>query len=260
MKTISELQQEIRTMQTELLKINNQLSEVNDELLNYKDSGIKQSIYKNIYEVAKRMPVIEHPIIRYNMSVKNNYFAILMLIATCEDSVNNSQLLFLQRMIMADKQRTSIDSYMAGVKSISPENVIFKIEDDIKHDLAFQILLDMMIIANIGNVKTKNTFELIANISSILGIEFRDVSRISVVSKTMLMQDINTICAEGYEIIENDDLQFGYYLQEIDGWSDLLESAKQQRIKAEEERKKQNPVGLEQNAKDEYGENWFYYE
>lgn len=260
MKTISELQQEIRIMQTELIKINNQLSEINDELLNYKDSGIKQSIYKSIYEIAKRMPVIEHPIIRYNMSVKNNYFAILMLVATCGDSVNDSQLLFLQRMIIADKQSTSIDSYMLGVKSITPENVIFKIQEDIKNDLAFQILLDMMIVANIGNIKTRNIFEMIADISSVLGIDPSDVSRISVVSKAVLMQDIKMLCAEEYETIEKNNIQFGYYLQEIKGWSALLEDAKQQSIKAEEERKKQNFVGLEQSTKDEYGDNWFYYE
>lgn len=258
MKTIAELQQEIRSMQTVLQEINNRLSNIDDELLNYKDSGIRDSNYKRIYEIADSMPIIQHPIIHYGYTVKNSYFAILILVATCEDSINDEQLLFLQRMVMADSQRTSIDLYMAGIRSVSIENVIFKMPDDVKN-LSNQLVLDMLMVANLGKVKTRNTFEIIASVVAVLGVESRIVTNISSVSKTILMQDIKIISMENIEVIVSDDLQFGYYLQELDGWSDLVIRAKEKRKQLEEEKRNEYAASFEKNEKDEYGENWFYY-
>ena len=49
MKTISELQQEIRSMQIELNNISEHLTDIDNELLNYKDTGKSESLYKKIF-------------------------------------------------------------------------------------------------------------------------------------------------------------------------------------------------------------------
>lgn len=149
MKTISELQQEIRNMQADM---NKRLSEINDELVNYKDAGMSGSVYKQICGIAQNMPIIKHPIINQGIAVKNNYFAILILIATCENSINDDQLLFLQRMAMADSQRTTIDQYMSGIGNLNPQNVIYNINDSVKY-LKNQLVLDMLIIASLEKRK-----------------------------------------------------------------------------------------------------------
>lgn len=248
MKTISELQQEIRSMQTELRNISDHLTEINDELLNYKDTGMSDSIYKRVYEIAETLPIIKHPIINYGYAVKNNYFAILILIATCEDSINDNQLLFMQRMIMADSQRASIDVYVEGIGSIKPENVIFKIQETVKNELHFQLVLDMLIIANLSKVKTRKTHEIIANISSFLGVKSEELIQIANIAMLILMQDIKKYQNQGYQRMLADNTRFGYYLSEIDGWADYLIKSK-------------NSGAWHSISKEtEYGEDWFYYE
>lgn len=229
MKTISELQQEIRSMQSELSNISEHLTDIDNELLNYKDTGKSESAYKRIYEIAETMPVIEHPIINYDYSVKINYFAILILIATCEDSINDNQLLFLQRMIMADRQRTSIDLYMAGIGSISPENVIFKIKDEIKKDMTDRLILDMLVIANLSLVKSRKTYEIIADIAALFEIDKETLICLSQIATAILKQDIMIIKREMKEsLIIRTDERYGYYLCKISGWDELLRNAREQ--------------------------------
>lgn len=254
-------------MQTELHNINEHLTEINDELLNYKDSGISDSIYKRIYEIAETMPIIKHPIINYGYAVKNNYFAILILVATCEDSINDNQLLFLQRMVMADSQRSTIDLYMAGIGNICPENVIFKIQENIKNELANQLLLDMLIIANLSMVKTRRTYEIIANISSFLGIQTGYLTHVSTVASSILRQNIDAIQEEKVNSLAlEDDALYGYYLNEIPGWRELIIKQREQKekeflfgrlfsaIKTKDSIKKSEfkPRGVELSTKEEY--------
>lgn len=236
MKTISELQQEIRSMQIELNNISEHLTDIDNELLNYKDTGKSESVYKKIYEIAEAIPVIEHPIINYDYSVKNNYFAILILIATCENNINNNQLLFLQRMIMADSQRTSIDLYMAGIGSISPEDVIFKIKDEIKKDMTDRLILDMLIIANMSSVKSRKTYEIIADIAALFAIDKETLTYLSQIATAILKQDIMIIKREmKASLIIRADERYGYYLCKISGWDELLRDAR--------EKQKANNIG-----------------
>ena len=243
MKTISELQQEIRSMQTELQEINKRLSNINDELLNYKDSGVSDSKYKRIYEIAETMPLIEHPIIRYGYAVKNSYFAILILVATCEDSINDDQLLFLQRMVMADRQRTSIDLYMAGIGSTSIDNVIFKMHDDVKN-LSNQLVLDMLMIANLGKIKSQLTYEVIANITKFIGVSEYELRMISVIAKSILLQKCDeSVKAMGLGYMEKIDCQFGYYLSTVKNWKKyLIEKKEEEKKKKAEVEKRQREM------------------
>ncbi len=273
MKTISELQQEIRSMQSELHNINGRLTEINEELLNYKDSGISDSAYIRIYEIAETMPIIEHPIINYGYAEKNNYFAILVLIATCEDSINDNQLLFLQRMTMADSQRSSIDLYLAGIGSVSAENIIFKINENIKNELAYQLILDMLVIANLSAVKTRKTYEIIANISSFLGMQREDMEWVSLVASAILKQNLMDIRKNEFKQAVEITL-FEYYLKEIPGWGELINFINEQKqrleligrfvtilkVKYTDKKTKKDFWRTELSAKEEYGDNWYYYE
>lgn len=262
-------------MQKELRVMDNRLTELNNELLNYKDSGICDSVYKRIYDIARTMPIIKHPIIQYGYSVKNNYFAILIMTATCEDSINDNQLLFLQRMALADAQRTSIDIYLAGIGSILPENVIFKLEDNIKEQLSYQLLLDMLIIANLSTVKTRKTFEIIAGIAHFLGIQRDTLAHISYLAALILKQNCENYLNENSILaVEEDDMLFGYYLREVPGWNEIVLKAGENRQRKELIRRfcrtiqneksvewsNSQPIGVELSAKEEYGENWYYYE
>ena len=65
-----------------------------------------------IFDNANTMPIIHYPIVEQKQYVKGNYFTILVSIACIEDSINNDQLFFLQRMILADRERSKLEQFV----------------------------------------------------------------------------------------------------------------------------------------------------
>lgn len=226
MKTILELQEEIRSLRTAVQGIDKRLEFFEDELTNYKDVAQSDTVYPKIYYIAKAMPVIKHPLIEQGYAVKKNYFAVLLMVATCEDSINDDQLLFLQRMIMADKQRTGIDCYMAEQGSVQPENVIYKISENIKGRLSLLLMLDMLVIANLSHMKTVKTFEMIANIATFLKITKNEMRHISSIAAVLLRQSCELYPEpHDYKRILDDEEKYGFYLNEIPEWKSIVYNA-----------------------------------
>lgn len=191
MKTISELQQEIRDIQKGLQFLDKRLKTLDDELVNFKEIAQNNSLYQRVYELAAGMPVIKHPLMQENQAVKNNYFAILIMVATLEDSINENQLLFLQRIIMDDPYNKWLNHYVRQLGKITPENVVYNCDEIIKRKLAEQLLLDLLIIANLSRAKTNRTFELITHIVAFLDINKEVVGHISEIGVTVLTQNID---------------------------------------------------------------------
>jgi hypothetical protein len=190
MKTISELQQEIRNIQKNLQLLESRLKALDDDLVNFKEVAQENSLYQRVYELANGMPVIKHPLMQENQAVKNNYFAILIMIATLDDSINENQLLFLQRIIMDDPYNKWLNHYVEQIRKFKPENVVYNCDEAVKKKLAEQLLLDLLIIANLSYAKTNKTFELIAHIAAFLGINKDTAGHISEIAVTVLTQNI----------------------------------------------------------------------
>lgn len=95
MKTISELQQELRLVRKDLAKMDERLSVIDTELMSFKDSVQGDTNFQHIYNLAESMPIIPHPVVTMEQKSKSIYFGILLMVATLEDSISEQQLLFL---------------------------------------------------------------------------------------------------------------------------------------------------------------------
>lgn len=221
MKTISELQNEIRGIKKDLSDIEVRLKSIDEELSNFKDSSIASSKDNNLYELAQTFPKIEHPISKENLTVKNNYFSILLMISTIDDSINDEQLLFLQRIALSDEQNSRLDSYLANLGNINFKNVLFQLDETVKHKYSKQLLLDMIILSNLSKNNDRKSYEIIASISAFLGIEKQVVREITQVAKTILLNDIT------YLPNSRDIKCFNYYLCEVPGY---LKALRQQMV------------------------------
>ncbi|MGN0421684.1 MAG: hypothetical protein ACI4EY_03000 [Lachnospiraceae bacterium] len=65
MKTIGELQQEIRSIRKDIAKMDERLSGIDTELMSFKDSLQSDTNYNHIYNLAEAMPVIIHPMVSF---------------------------------------------------------------------------------------------------------------------------------------------------------------------------------------------------
>ena len=224
MKTIAELQQEIRSIRNEISKLDARLEVLDTELINHKDTPTEKSEYKRIYDIAKTMPIIQHPIADETLAVKKNYFGILMMIITIDDSVNEDQLLFLQRMVMSDKNNSRLDYYLSSMGTIHSEDVLLKMDEQIKEKYGKMLVLDMLLLSGLSKGTAKNSGQVIANIATFLGIVKSELQYIVVAAKAILVQNIDNISVDEPQIIKMNE-SFGYYLTEISGWKNQVEKA-----------------------------------
>lgn len=219
MKTIAELQQEIRSIRKELKSIDGRLDTMDSELFNYKDVATGKSEYKRIYEIAKTLPIIEHPVMGESVSVKKNYLGTLLMLATIDGSINDDQLLFIQRIIMNDSNCKQLDYYVSEMGSILPENIIYNLSDSIEDILAKQLMLDMLIVEKLSNNESAKAYQLIASIAKILKLSTKDITMIALVAKTVLIQQVDNQLTESVLEVNN---YFGYYLNDISVWNQYV--------------------------------------
>jgi len=261
MKTIAEIQQEIRFIKTEIGNLDERLQKVSDELSNFKEIGFTESVYQTIYDMARHMPIIKHPIVNQEASVKGNYFAILVSVAGMDDSINNDQLLLLQRMIIGDQDRGRLENYTGLSNKLSLKDIIYNIDSVIKGQLAKQLTLDLFLIIGLSRKKTHDIFSALADIISIFEIDRNELKEISDVSVVILKQSAKNDW--NYKTIIKANQDFGYYLSELDDWLDILKAAEKEKEDVEkrilQEKLASKLVGVERNAYEEYGENWYHY-
>ncbi|MDM8109082.1 hypothetical protein QUV93_04265 [Phascolarctobacterium faecium] len=222
MKTISELQQEIRLVRKNLAKMDERLSEIDTELMSFKDSVQGDTNFKHIYNLAEAMPIIPHPVVTMQQQSKSIYFGILLMIATLEDSISEQQLLFLQRIVMTDVARNRIDYYMGRLGQIQPDNVIFCLDDEVILSHADQLLLDLIVIAKLGRNCTMKSFVMISDLASILKKNKADFAEITDVAAAVLKQDWSHL-SKTPSVVVNFDSKYGHYLNELTGWKAYVE-------------------------------------
>ena len=216
MKTISELQNEIRGIKKDLAELNTRLDNIDNGLSDYKDTSNAVSKNSGIYDLAKTFPKIEHPILKENVTVKNNYFSMLLMISTTDDSINDEQLLFLQRITLADEHNSRLDDYLSRLGSIDFRNAIFQLNETVKQKYPKQLLLDMIILSYLSKNTERKSYEVIASFSSFLNLTKYEVLKITKVAKTILLNDITLLNDS------NDAKFFAYYLREVPGYKKYL--------------------------------------
>lgn len=216
MKTIAELQSEIREIKKDLLDIDAHLDSIDTELSGYKSFSGISSRSDSLYELAQTFPKIYHPILKENLTVKNNYFSILLMISTMDDSINDEQLLFLQRIALADQQNSRLDSYLSELGKINFKNALYQLDETVKNRYSKQLLLDMIILSNLSKNENRKAYEVIASISAFLNIEKQTVREITQVAKTILLND--SIYLPDISYIQC----FDYYLCDVFGYEKMM--------------------------------------
>lgn len=215
MKTIAELQCEIRGIKNELTSLDKRLENIDGELSNFRDLSPTNTEYINIYELALTFPKISHPILNENVTVKRNYFSLLLMISTLDDSINDEQLLFLQRIILMDNN-SKLDDYISNLGNINFQNAIFQLNEVVKNKYRMQLLLDMIILSNLSKGTEKKSYEIISSFAAVVNCSKQDVGMLAQIAKTILLNDIS------YLPHKADVTSFDYYLCEIPEYSKVL--------------------------------------
>lgn len=225
MKTIGELQQELRIVRNDLAKMDEHLSQIETELMRFNNPLQDDINFKNIYDLAQAMPIIPHPVVKMQQTSKSIYFGMMLMVATLERSICEQQMLFLQRMIMADEARKSIDYYLGSLMKIQQDNIILSLNNSEIISYSDQLILDLLLIAKLGQNCTEESFGVISDIAAIFKRDKADFFEISNVAVAVLKQDWRCLANNSISITSIDS-KYGYYLNELTGWKEYVNEIK----------------------------------
>lgn len=226
MKTVSELQHEIRLVRKDLTKMDERLSKLDEELTSFKETTQEATTYfDHIFNLAEEMPLLRHPVLYMQPKQKSIYFGLLFMIANLENSISNNQLLLLQRMVIADENRDRIDYYMRHLGRIKPENLFFQLDDEGISIYADQLILDMLIIAKLGEICTEKTWCIISDIASVFQKAKDEFQEICSVAAAVLKQDWCSLHNDVNTVFRLDS-KYSYYLNGLTGWKEHVDRMK----------------------------------
>ena len=226
MKSIAELQQEIRLLRRELTNMDDRLEALDQELLNYRDISTGDSQYERIYEIAKIMPALKHPVMYSIPAIYTNYMSLLIMVAKLEGNLSDVQMLWLQRIVLQNANHCKLDYYMQQANSINYENALLQMHEAIKTKYADNLLVDMMLLANFSPATSVTTYEAIASIATLIGIKEQNLKQLSKISTAILTQDVEILGEENKEILYIND-RFGYLLDNLADWEKKVQKANQ---------------------------------
>ena len=226
MKTIAELQQEIRLLRRELSNMDARLENLDQELLDYRDTSAGASQYERIYEIAKIMPELKHPIMCNKPSIYTNYISILIMVARLEDGLSDDQMLLLQRIVLPNGNHSRLDYYMKQANDINCENIFLKMDEAIKTKYIDNLLVDLMLLANLSSSTSSATYEMIASLATFVEKKKPNLRQLARISEAILKQDITILGTDSREILYIDGC-FGYFLHNIAEWKERVQKANQ---------------------------------
>ena len=232
MKSIAELQQEIRLLRRELSNMDARLDTLDQELLNYRDTSVSYSQYERIYEIAKIMPALKHPVMYNIPAIYTNYMSLLIMVAKLEGNLSDDQVLWLQRIVLQNENHSRLDYYMSQANNINYENVLLQMHEAVKTKYADNLLVDMMLLANFSPATSVTTYEAIASIATLIGKKEQNLKQLAKISVAFLKQEVTVLGDESSEIIYIDG-RFGYLLSYLQGWKEKVRKVNQSQYRRE---------------------------
>ena len=114
---------------------------------------------------------------------------------------------------------------MGSLGKIQPDNVIFCLDDELILSHADQLLLDLIVVAKLGQNCTMKSFGVISDLASILKKNKADFAEIADVAATVLRQDWSHLSKNPSAVISFDS-KYGHYLNELTGWKAYADEIK----------------------------------
>ncbi|MCT8977445.1 hypothetical protein N4T77_12610 [Clostridium sp. CX1] len=186
MKTISEIQSEIKGMSIRLSELFNELED-----LKPKDNINKQTDFVKISQLAQRHPIKEHILEEADNYKKKLYLTMLSAIAQTNNDNREGKLIFLHRILSGIKYEGSFESVVKDGMEINDKIIgeFIKCMEDNESKQLF--IFESLIISNLGgeidDIAKKYISELIGN----LGIIKEEAVFLIKLSAVVLEQDSN---------------------------------------------------------------------
>lgn len=215
MKSLLDIQQEIRTLENSVQQIMGSIKNINADIDNIRNSSeVGVLDFYKIEILAKQFDFGKHPLDKLEDGrACQVYLEMLLNIVRLDfyGEVTVNRMVFIKWLQLQSRIDWSLEDLYKDS---------FKIEKQSYYDLLEAIpkkyreyfVVDSLIVANIAGNANREIYEYIADIVSVLGISADEVKDLALISRVALNQNIEGISREQLEVIYNKAKEYSYFI------------------------------------------------
>lgn len=197
MKTILDIQQDVRNLEVLLGQLANQITQINKDL-NILREAQNESLEidcSQIEQLVQYSPLKGHPIGRLkDNDVKQLYLSTLLTLIQIDNEEMVDRLIFIASILKQAKLELSLEELIK--QSLSKRNEIFNDIEMIKGDYKYFLVLDMLMILGFAEVNNEKSYTYVTYICAVLGVEKEKVYDLSLLARVILEQSVDSIAAK----------------------------------------------------------------
>lgn len=217
MKSLLEVQQDIRNLESSINVITDSIRNINTDIEELR--SVNQNInidYMKIELLAKQLSFGKQPLDKLDdVRVRQVYLEMLLNIVRLdlEEEISLNRLVFIQWIQKESKIDWSLEDLFKDC---------YKIEADSYHEMVDIIpekyrecfIVDTLIVANLGGSANKEIYEYIAGLVAILGVDKERLKTLSFVARAALCQNVGRMKKAEMHEFQKCAKMYNYYIKE----------------------------------------------
>lgn len=194
MKSLLDIQQEIRELEKSMSSLTNDLKSIQSDIENMRNTSPDTGIdYSKIEVLAKQIPFKNHPLGQLqDDSTSQSYLEMLLNLVRLDadrDATIN-RMAFVQWIQMKSKTNWTLEELYKDSFNITKESY-YNFSEAITGKYRDCFMVDALMVANLGGKVNREVLEYLAELSAILGINKEDLKELSLIAHIALSQKNN---------------------------------------------------------------------
>lgn len=196
MKSILDIQQDVRKLEILMDQLAGQLTQMNRDLdiLREAEHTSLEIDYKQIEQLVQHTPLKGHPLERLKDDyAKKLYLMVLLSLIQIDDEEMSEKKIFVASILKQSQLELSLEELIKY--SLSKRDEVFNIAGKIKGDYKYFLIMDMLIILGFAGIGNEQSYTYVTYICAVLGVDKEKVYELSLLARVILEQSADSIAA-----------------------------------------------------------------
>lgn len=220
MKSLLDIQQDVRNLESNVQEITKRIKALNSDIADIRnaedDAGYD---FHKIELLAKKIPFDEHPLTWLKSSgsgICQAYLELLLALVQLdsEEKATIDRMVFIQWLQMKSGIVLSLDDFYKNALKMNRKRY-FELLELICGKYREYFIVDALIVSNITGAVNRAMYEYIADIAAVFEISLQEVKRLALIAKITLKQEEKNLGEEQKKFILAHGNEYGYYISEV---------------------------------------------
>jgi len=207
MKTLSEIQNEIKTLSMQLNQLAIGIQNIRPEVRNNDVLDMKK-----IKFLAQKYPIEGHALVNYEDFIKQRYLTLLILVARIQQNEIEKGMLLINRIAYGAAYQGDIADIIKNSYTLSENSMEEVIETFCTDRIKMLLVFDMLLIS--AEKKHKEVLQFVAQISYMIGISENEMKFLSNLAVVVLQNDLNKYVENGISYDQYNNI-FSCYVKNL---------------------------------------------